>query len=583
MFKSLIEADLKKAVVNLGFVSPADSVLYIPENSGFGDYSTNISLQLSKQKHKNSYQSPHDIASAILKEFGHPKYLERIEIAGAGFINFFIRSEDLIKVLIPEEPKKEEGIPYKYLVEFAHPNTHKAFHIGHLRNISIGESISRLLEYNGSEVFRVTYGGDIGPHVAKALWGILNSKDEFEEVRQRTLREKAEFLGKAYAKGSAAYLDPQRKIEIDEINTKLYQKDLSLMPLWQETKKWSIGYFDSIYSRVGTVFDAQIWESEVQEEGVKAVKDNIGKIFKEDQGAIIFPGEKYGLHNRVFITGKGYPTYEAKELGLNLKEEELYSFDKSLHIVASEQAGFFDVVIKASEMIDASRKDKKKHVSYGMVNLSTGKMSSRKGDIVTAESLIDEVMDRVKNNFAKSALNILDLQKIAIGAIKFNFLKYSFTSDIAYDIEKSISLQGDSAPYVMYVFARIKSIINKVSPDNRANESEAEEIDTPAQKPKIAQSAKQSFKQIELEPEEREILRYLEHFEAVTDKSAKDLAPNEITKYLLDLAKAFNSFYENHPVLGTEKQGFRLEMIKNVAESIFIGLYLLGIETVDRM
>ncbi len=564
MVRQQLEKDLKNTIGSLGF-RDVDIVLSIPENPSFGDYTTNVALQLSNQKSKNSNHSPQQIASQILEKFGHPHYLERIEIAGPGFLNFFLKGEALIGGLNADVTGKQKSdSSKKILVEFAHPNTHKAFHIGHFRNISIGESISRILEHDGVDVFRTTYGGDIGPHVAKALWGVLSLAEEYDQIKNNgSLQAKAEFLGKAYAKGAKAYEEDEAvKAEINKLNGELYGKKPEIVPLWEVTKNWSIAYFDSLYSKLGTEFDAEIWESEVEVEGKSIVEQNLGKIFIKDQGAIIFPGDKFGLHNRVFITSAGYPTYEAKELGLTRREEELFPFEYSLHVVANEQADFFKVVNKAIQLIDQRRDSKKKHLSYGMVNLITGKMSSRKGEVITAEQLIEQVKEKltqiVDGSHLASKQSIID--KVAIGAIKFSYLKFSPQKDIAFDIDQSVSLQGDSGPYVQYTYARTQSLIEKAGDKLRK--------DT-----KVAS----------LDPEEREVLRQIEYFEYVTNKAANELEATILTTYLLDLAKAFNFFYQKHSVIGSEKEAFRLNLVSKTGEILKEGLYLLGIEAPERM
>lgn len=575
MWKQTLEKDLKRVVLDLGFVIP-DIVLYIPENPKFGDYSSNIPLQLAKQKTGKDYQTSLEIANEILKKLGHPAYLERVEIAGPGFLNFYLKDESLIKGL----GFRVKGIEKKnqvknILVEYAHPNTHKSFHIGHLRNISIGESISRILEFEGHKIFRVTYGGDIGLHVAKALWGVLKLKEDYEKAKKMNLREKAEFLGLAYATGAQAYeKDKKIKGEIDEINKKLYENDPNLKALWEETKKWSIAYFESIYCQVGTEFDAQIWESEVYESGALIVEENLGRVFVKDQGAIIFPGEKYGLHNRVFITSAGYPTYEGKEMGLTQKEMELFPYDSSIHIVANEQESFFEVTTKALELIDPSFTNKKKHLSYGMVNLRSGKMSSRKGEVISAEELIDQVKQAIIKNFPDSNVkkDLKDLDKIAIGAIKFSFLKYSILSDITFDIGQSVSLQGDSGPYLQYSFARTSSLVEKSKKSQLRQGYDGR-----------AKVKSQNYEKKEMEPEEREVLSQLEYFEAFVQDAAFKYSPNIICQYLLNLARAFNLFYERYSILGSKKEEFRLTLAKKVGETLKIGLYLLGIETIEKM
>ncbi|MBI2595363.1 arginine--tRNA ligase [Candidatus Daviesbacteria bacterium] len=650
MYKQKIEKDLKSIVRDLdlpaltavrqagkqGFVTH-DIVCSIPDNPKFGDYTTNIALQLSKQKSKKSYQTPAEIANEILKKFGHPQYLERIEIAGAGFINFFLKNEALVAILkakpgtspeilrFAQNDKKvvqNNKIGKRILVEYASPNTHKVFHIGHLRNIITGEAISRLLQFQGNELFRVTYTSDIGPAVAKAVWGVLKLDKEFNTAKKASLREKAEFLGKAYAMGAKAYEgDLKSKDEIDAINRGIYKKDPQFVPLWEETKKWSAAYFDSIYSRMGTEFDAYVWESKVEEEGKKTVEQNLDKVFFKDEGAVIFPGEKYGLHNRVFINSVGNPTYEAKEIGVTFKEESLFPFDLAIHVVANEQSEYFKVVIKAIEQVESRMAGRKKHLPYGFVNLTTGKMSSRLGNVVGAEELIDSVKEAIQQGFPNAQNDVRshtimgNIEKIAIGAVKFSFLKYSLNSDIAFDIKQSISLQGDSGPYLMYAYARINSLLEKADSEVLRKTQKTSKSDNL----KLRNSGAQSYLQkqntsnldsrmnaskrtcpacgipcclqqggvhsrsFELEPEEREVLRLLEYFEFMAKETASKYQPNKLAEYLLSLAKAFNLFYEKYTILYSEKEPFRLALCVRVGEALKLGLYLLGIETVEKM
>lgn len=594
MHFKLLKDSLKKAVIKLGY-KPTDIVCNIAENPEFGDYTSNIALQLANQNTSKNKQSSIEIANKIVESIGHPFFLERVDVAGAGFLNFFLKDQELVRNLLTEEKDEEPVGDYQnYLVEYSQPNTHKPYHIGHFRNISIGESICRILEYQGHQVYRVTYGGDIGPHVAKALWGVLKLEKEYQAVKSQSLSEKAEFLGKAYVLGSEAYeKDQQAKSNIDDLNTRLYKRDKDLLPIWEETKLWSIAALDSFYSLIGVEFDREIWESEIEDVGAKLVKDNLGKVFIEDDGAIIFPGEKYGLHNRVFITSQGYPLYEAKELGVTQLESEFFPFDQAFHVVDIQQSDYFKVVTKAIELIDQKLGSKKKHVAYGFVSLTTGKMSSRKGSVVTAEGLIDQVKKQLSEEFAGRMISSNDLQltKIAIGAIKFNYLKYSLLSDISFDVKKSVSLQGDSGPYLLYTFARIQSLLNRATGNEAGNSLNQTKINQEAAK--IAQTTnpsnqKKPVQKSEhysegLEEEERAVLRQLEFFEAKVEQAFKKLQPNELAVYLLDLAKTFNLFYERYPILGSKKEEFRLLISQRAAEYLKLGLYLLGIETVDRM
>lgn len=576
MFKTKLLRDLKKAIEELGY-SADDIVLSIPKNSAFGDYTTNVALQQSKLKSTKGKQSPQMFAKEISSEMKHWDYLEKIEIAGDGFINFFINPKSLMdslhKVcnyssLVNPEPELKNDNKQKILIEYAHPNTHKAFHIGHTRNITLGESISRLLEATGQEIFRANYQGDIGLHVAKALWGIKKAEKE---------PKTAEELGKAYVIGAKAYdSDEDAAKKIQEINRSLYAKDPKIMPLWNKTRQISLDYFDSIYQKLGTKFDRLFFESEVEESGKKIVEDNLGKVFMEDEGAVIFKGEDYGLHSRVFITSAGHPTYEAKDLGLAYLEKEAYPFDLAIHVVGDDQSGYFQVMLRALTAIDDWFVGRQKHLSYGMVNLSSGKMSSRTGDVITFDFLFNEVKNRVAKVMSASSTSkdikaserdqIIDM--VSIGAIKFAMLKFSPQTNISFDLEKSVSLQGDSGPYVQYTYARAKSVLRNASYNYLP--TEMSKLSPPEIKHK-------------LEDEERELLRSIEHFESIISEAGKSYSPNLLASFLLDIASSFNLFYQKHPIMKSQQSEFRLALTCAVAVVLKQGLYLLGVEAPERM
>lgn len=575
MFRRQIKEDLEKVVENMEYENP-DVVCSIPKSLNFGDYTSNIALQLANQKSDKAQQSPQVIANQISKKMKGLDYLEKVEVAGAGFINFFIKDESLLlnipqvcnySAFVNPEVELDSDKKRKVLVEFAHPNTHKQFHIGHLRNITLGESICRLLESAGNEVYRANYEGDIGLHVAKALWGLKRIKNE------KDVEERQKLLGEAYARGSKAYdEDETAKDEIQAINKELYLKDPKILPLWKKTRQWSLDYFDLIYQKLGTKFNGFFFESEVEKKGMEIVRDNIGspgetgKIFERDQGAIIFPGEKYGLHNRVFITSEGHPTYEAKDLGRAEAEKEAFDFDLALHVVAVDQSGYFQVMFKALEMVDPQFLGKNQHLAYGMVKLTSGKMASRTGEVVTFDFLADEVRKAVasvvkENEDLKGEEKEQVINTVSIGAIKFSMLKYSPQTDITFDIKKSVSLEGSSGPYLQYSYARAKSVLRTASYD-------------------YAPGAEAS----NLEKEERTILQKIEHFDTILEEATANYSPNTLAEYLLEFAHSFNLFYQKHPIIRSEeKMELRLALTCAAAVILKQGLYLLGIEAPERM
>ncbi|MBI5465371.1 arginine--tRNA ligase, partial [Candidatus Gottesmanbacteria bacterium] len=369
MIKNQIITDLKKALEKLG-ITGVEPVLEHPGQMNHGDYSTNIALSFARRcLTKLDFKSSLDLAKKIVDAFPKTDYLEKIEVAPPGFINFWLKTDFLSRKL--EEVLKEgddygkaiRHTPYaKIMVEFAHPNTHKLFHIGHLRNISLGESIVRLLESQGTKVIRANYQGDVGLHIAKAIYGILQKKrhsgkvasDDRIQNRFWTSQnddnsdEKIAFLGKCYAEGNRAYeSDPNAKEEIEKINTKIYEKDAEVYSLWETTRQWSLEYFERIYKRVYSHFDRYYFEGEVAEPGKKLVLENLKRslqVFEKSEGAIIFPGKKYGLHNRVFINQVGLPTYEAKDMALAKLQFSEFKPDLIIHVVGPEQKGYFEVL-----------------------------------------------------------------------------------------------------------------------------------------------------------------------------------------------------------------------------------------------
>jgi arginyl-tRNA synthetase len=554
--KKDLGAVLKKLKIN-----PQKLVLEHPANADYGDYSTNIALQCWQK----NYHSAFELAMKIVNTWrsqGLPEYLAKIEVVKPGFINLSLESNFLI-TQVKEVIKKKKSVKNKaekgIMVEFAHPNTHKQFHLGHLRNICLGEALCRILKANGKQIYRVNYQGDIGLHVAKCLWGVLKLKKD----TPRSLRGKIELLAKAYIKGNKAYeANGRAKVEIEKLNSQIYAQDKEIIKLWQETRLWSLNYFERIYQRLGTKFDRLYFESQVAEEGKEMVLEGLKKkIFQRSEGAIIFPGEKYGLHNRVFLNKKGLPTYEAKDLALAKKQFADFNPLKIFHVVGPEQKGYFEVVFKALEQILPRTIGREFHLMYGWVRLKNGKMSSRTGEVVLGEWLLDEVKKQLLKKF-KTAEKVAE--KIAVGAVKYSLLKFNTLSEIAFDIEESINLEGDSGPYLQYTYARCQSVLAKTE------DIKTETIDLPSH----------------LKKEEKELLRTLYKFAEVIKEAEEKLAPNLICNFLFDLAQKYNLFYNKLSILKADRLdsvNFRLFLTLAVSKIIRNGLDLLGIETPERM
>ena len=609
--KQQLVEEISKAINNLEIPEFVPKVEY-PKNSVRGDYSSNVAMiaygNLAKAIDSNvpggkkpgviyakskdkMWHDPEELAEDIKKELeiNNSMVFEKIEVVKPGFINFWISNDILLSSLtaLDKEEKPQTSLSgKKIMVEFAHPNTHKAFHIGHLRNIATGESIVRLLEATGATVIRANYQGDVGMHIAKCLYGILqNSKfthsaGSGQEIQNSklNLNQKIDLLGKAYAAGSKVYEeDENAKKEIGLINKKIYARDESIWELYQTTRQWSLDYFEQIYKRVYSYFDKYYFESEVFDLGKENILKGLEKgIFEKSDGAIIFPGKKYGLHDRVFITSEGNPTYEGKEMGLGPLQFKENNPDLIIHVVGPEQSGYFQVVFEALAQLFPQTRGKEQHLAYGWVKLKHGKMNSRSGNVILGDWLIDEAKKEIFTVLEKSDAGYTGkekediAEKVAIAAVKYSFLKVTTQQEIAFDLEESISFDGNSGPYIQYVYARTQSVIGKWQMANGKWQKENHKLSAISHK---------------LEAEERSLLRLLTKFDEVVVEAAERLSPSAIATYLFELAQTFNLFYQKHQILKAEgeSRNFRLALTSKTGEVIKKGLSLLGIEAPSKM
>ena len=543
-----------------------DIDLDYPVNPDFGDYSTSVSLKLTKVLKRN----PFEIAQEIIKNLPKDSDIKKVEIIKPGFINFWI-SDDYLVTSISDLLKNEKftfpeyhlGKNKKIMVEFAHPNTHKLFHIGHLRNISTGEAMVRILEAVGNKIIRTNYEGDVGLHIAKCLYGVKNSKTDIKKLK--TLQEKIEFIGKMYTSGTKAYEDNENaKQEIIKLNQMIYEHDPEIMPLWTETRQWSLDYFAENYKRFYSRFDRLYFESELPKRAVEIAGEILKKgIMEKSQGAIIFNGKKYGLDIRVFINSLGFPTYEGKELALAEKEfSDFGELDKAIHVVTPEQTSFFKVTFKVEELIDEKKyKNKQHHLIYEWVKLKAGKMSSREGNIIEANWLIDEIKNKILKKF-KCDKEIAEI--LSVASAKYSFLKNGTQSIIHFDIDESIAVDGNSAPYLIYTYVRCQSVLKKANHDSLT---------------------RQPVDSLTINNDELNVLRIINQFPEIVRQAAIQLSPNLIANYLYDLAQKYNYFYQKNKILESEEKTkqFRLMLTQAVGKVIKEGLYLLGIKTVERM
>ncbi len=568
MANTLVKETIIQLLTQAGITGPIE--LTTPPKPEMGDVCF-ACFGLAKEWKMSPVEAAKKIESRIKNQ--ESVIVEKVQAIGP-YVNFWLNGSAVAGEIVKsiekagkKYGKHTDGGKKKIMVEFAHPNTHKAFHIGHLRNIITGESIVRLLENAGYKVVRVNYQGDVGMHIAKCLWGVSHMMEEYESAKKLSLSERAAFLGRAYAKGSQAFEESDTaKVEIVEFNDKIYSDDRSIRSLYKTTRKWSLQYFDTMYKRVGSHFDRLYFESETYKQGIAIVQKFVETgVFRKSEGAIIYPGSEHGLHDRVFINSKGFPTYEAKDVALAALQFKEYKPERIIHVVAREQTEYFKVVFRAIEDTLPVSRGKEFHLSYGWVQLKEGKMSSRTGNVVLGEWLLDEAEKGVLETAKESAVkgNSSDTKKIALAAVKYGFLKTGVHNDIAFDIHDAVKLTGDSGPYLLYIVARINSILRKTKG-----------VYSKIQVPTV------------IEPAEKQLLLKLAEYSEVTKRAAETLDPSQIAKYLFDLAQLFNTFYHACPVLQVEDETvkqFRLQLIRSVATVMTAGLGLLCIEAVEEM
>lgn len=544
-------ADVCKSV----FGVTADIALTRPDEQ-FGDYATSVAMQLAKTVGKN----PRDIAETIATELRASDLLADVAVAGPGFLNLTLSDAALLQAAAVAPNKSLAG--QKVIVEYSDPNPFKPLHAGHLYTTLVGDIIARLVENAGAETIRINYGGDVGLHVGKSMWAIVQylGGEHPEKLSDIAETDRPSWLGARYVEGNNAYEDDEAaKQAIVDCNRRVYElhakqdHDSPFAQIYWTCRTWSYDYFATLYKQLEVEsFDRYIGESEVTPLGLETVQAHTGTVYKKSDGAVVFVGEPYGLHTRVFINSEGLPTYETKDVGLSLTKWRDYGFDNSIIITANEQTQYMQVVVKSIEQFEPEAAKRTTHLVHGMVKLQGGqKMSSRKGNIVTAI----EILDAARTAGQASGTN--PSEHTILAAVKYALAKNRIGSDIFYDPVDSISLEGNSGPYLQYAHARARSIIRK--------------------------SGATAVSNADVVGDERTLVRKLGEYAEVVERATEEYMPHYICTYLYELSQAFNRFYEHNRVIGDPREQARLALVQTYADTLKAGLNLLGIHAPDQM
>ncbi len=553
LLKKVLDKNLKKEEI--------EDLIEIPPQQEMGDFAFPC-FSLAKIEKKSPLLIAQEVAEKARKNL--TKEISGVEIKSA-YVNFFVDKRFLAKKVLKEAVKKsygssERGKEKKILIEFSQPNTHKAFHVGHIRGTSLGESLARILEFNSEKVVRANYSGDTGMHIAKWIW----CYNKFHQNEK--LKKDESWIANIYVDAVKRLVkDETFQEEVNEINLKIGTKeDKKINELWKKTRQLSIDSWKKIYDELDTSFDVHYFESEEEIPGKKIALDLLKKgIARESQGAVIVDLEKENLGIWVLLRSDKTVLYSSKDLALAIRKSKEFSPDRYLVCVGDEQLLHFKQLKKTLQLMKFDKGDFYDFITYGMVRLPTGKMSSRTGDNILYSEFMKELLEHISKSMKERGASKKEIDSrslaIAISAIKYSMLKQDSKKTIVFDKKEALEFEGNTGPYLLYSYARASSILRKVK-----NKSK-------------------KFKILNLSPSEVNLIKKIQDFPEIVKKAYQELAPNLIANYAYELAQSFNEFYHAHQVIGSKEEGFRLKMIEAFRNVLKKSLNLLGIKELEEM
>lgn len=520
--------------------------------------------------------APPLIATKLLENLSETPLITKAITQGP-YLNFFINIKTLANTLLPAiysdeffKIKITENSP-KTIIEFSQPNTHKELHVGHMRNLCLGDAIIKLHRYCDYPTLSTTFPGDVGTHVAKCLWFYTKHNTETPPETR-----KGAWLGKLYTKGNnlledqkGTELEDENRKELTEILKQLEAKSGKYYDLWVTTREWSVELMNEVYDWANVKFDSWYWESDVDSASVELVKKYQKEgLFIIDDGAVGMDLSEDKLGFCLLLKSDGTGLYATKDIELARRKFEDHKVEKSIYVVDNRQSRHFKQVFKVLEKMGFENAKNCFHLQYEMVELTDGAMSSRKGNIVALQDLIEKMQLKIKTDYLNKYQGEWDQAEIentakivAGGAIKYGMTRVDSNKKIIFDMNEWLKLDGESGPYIQYVYARINSLVNKLGPVSTCDYSKFEaEI-------------------------EKQIILKLSEFNTIVQDACENYKTHVLCGYLYELSKLFNSFYAECPVGNAEEEikNARVFLCQAVAKTLKEGLGLLGIETPDRM
>lgn len=518
-------------------------------------------------------KSPAAVADDIAGVLAHkienerPVFVEAVKNAGP-YVNFWVRADAVVDAVTngKKAKLKIENLNLKIVVEYGQPNTHKEFHVGHLRNVLVGRAVVELLASTGGRVVPVSYIGDTGAHVAKCLWAL----QKFHKNEKPPRVGRGEWLGKIYSEAAQKLEEhPEWEEDVRLVDRRLAGGDRALVGLWKKTRAWSLAEFRQIFKELGASFKKTYYESQVEKPGQTVVDDLIRrKVAAIKDGAAMVDLTEEKLDEFVLRRKDGTALYATKDLALAYQKMKDWKPDESVVVVDTRQGFYFKQLIRTLEL--AGFKEKMRSLLYEFVTLPEGAMASRKGNVVTYRSLRDAAVEEARKETKErhpdwpSVRIEKAARAIAFAAIRYEMLRYDLDRPITFDLKQALAFQGATGPYLLYTLARINGIAKKAMGAKKRN--------TQTMGAMVAMEEKRLA---------LEVIRYPE----VVEEAARALRPSVVAAYLTDLAQTFAAFYEKVPVVKAEPADRvrRLALVRSVAQVMTAGLELLGISPVREM
>ncbi|MCU0681932.1 MAG: arginine--tRNA ligase [Polyangiaceae bacterium] len=572
----------------------AAGLLGAPPDPALGDF-TFPCFKLAKALRKAPPQIAGELAAALAETPG----LLAGAVAKGPYVNLTLDLGRAAALVLPPIVRDEAPRPpptgVRVMVEYSQPNTHKAFHVGHMRNLCLGDALVRLLRRAGDDVVAANYLGDVGAHIAKCLWWYLDQSDKNPPADRR-----GEWLGELYAAASirleeceeraragdadaAAELARMRARTSDLLH-RLEAREPDTTAVWRETRAWSLEEFDEIYRWCGVHFDRIFYESEVDEPGLRLVEEFLQKgVFVVSQGAVGVANEEI-KHMPFFLLRKqdGTSLYATKDLALARLKFEEYKIDRSIYVVDVRQSDHFRHVFLTLKKMGFAQAERCQHVPYEMVELPDGPMAGRKGNVVLFRSLRQQMTEHLRREYfhkfeGEWPAEEIDaaVQAVALGAIKYGMLNRDVNQKIVFDLKAWLNLEGNTGPYLQYTYARAGSIVDKCAEVGQTFD------------PATAAGGAATLERLAAlrEPQERELVLALARLPDVLAAAAAQLRPSLVCAYAHDLCKAFNRFNSACRVKGSEPALLqaRLLLVQAFARSLREVLDVLGIVAPRRM